>query len=96
MIYPSMMYNLAGSVACRPMTEIFRQFALHNRLAFQAMLAIASKHRANMNGKTESVQSLTHKMRTLRLMNHYIREETTAQNDETIYAAASMAVIEVA
>lgn len=93
--YPSMMYNLAGSIACSPMMEIFRQFALHHRLAFQAMLAISSKHRANMNGKIESVQSLTHKMRTLRLMNRYIREETTAQNDGTIYAVASMAVIEV-
>lgn len=60
------------------------------------MLAIASKHRANMEGKTESVLSLTHKMRTLRMMNRYIQEETGAHNDETIYAVASMAVIEVA
>ncbi|KAA8649201.1 uncharacterized protein ATNIH1004_005096 [Aspergillus tanneri] len=93
--YPSMMYKFVDRVAGNPMMEIFRQFALHDELPFQAMLAIASKHRAGVEGKVESVQSLTHKMRALRLMNERLRADSTGQNDGTIYSVATMAVIEV-
>ncbi|GKZ24579.1 hypothetical protein AbraIFM66951_011445 [Aspergillus brasiliensis] len=86
--------SFADSIANNPMMEIFRQFALHDGLPFQAMLAIASKHRAGVEGKTESVQSLTHKMRALRLMNERIQADSTGQYDGTIYAVATMAVIE--
>ncbi|OJJ41235.1 hypothetical protein ASPWEDRAFT_34743 [Aspergillus wentii DTO 134E9] len=92
--YPSMMYKFVDSIANNPMMEIFRQFALHDSLPFQAMLAIASKHRAGVEGKTESVQSLTHKMRALRLMNERIQADSRGQHDGTIYAVATMAVIE--
>lgn len=90
-----MMYKFADSVPNNPMLEIFRQFALHDELPFQAMLAIASKHRAGVEGKKESVQSLTHKMRALRLMNERINSDSEGQHDGTIYAVATMAVIEV-
>lgn len=89
------MYKIAASVTSNPMAEIFRQFALHDRLSLQALLAIASKHRAGVEGKTESVQSLTHKMRALRMMSEYFREDPRDQRDGTIYAVAAMAVIEV-
>lgn len=92
--YPSMMYKFVDSVPNNPMMEIFRQFALHDELPFQAMLAIASKHRAGVEGKKESVQSLTHKMRALRLMNERIQTDSKGQHDGTIYAVATMAVIE--
>ncbi|KAF9887596.1 hypothetical protein FE257_009809 [Aspergillus nanangensis] len=92
--YPSMMYKFVDSVANNPMLEIFRQFALHDKLPFQAMLAIASKHRAGVEGKKESVQSLTHKMRALQLMNERIQIDSKGQHDGTIYAVATMAVIE--
>ncbi|KAE8348425.1 hypothetical protein BDV28DRAFT_143482 [Aspergillus coremiiformis] len=92
--YPSMMYKFADSVANNPLMEIFRQLALHDELPFQAMLAIASKHRAGVEGKAESVQSLTHKMRALRLMNERIQVDSKGQHDGTIYAVATMAVIE--
>ncbi|PLB33333.1 uncharacterized protein BDW47DRAFT_96110 [Aspergillus candidus] len=92
--YPSMMYKFVDSLPNNPMMEIFRQFALHDDLPFQAMLAIASKHRAGVEGKTESVQSLTHKMRALRLMNERIQADSVGQCDGTIYAVATMAVIE--
>lgn len=90
-----MMYKLADSRTSGPISEIFRQFALHHGLAFQAVLAIASKHRASVEGKSESVQSLTHKMRALRLMNRCIQGGCNLQDDGTIYAVATMAVIEV-
>ena len=93
--YPSMMYKFAESIANNPLMEIFRQFALHDELPFQAMLAIASKHRAGVEGKAESVQSLTHKMRALRLMNERIQADSMGHHDGTIYAVATMAVIEV-
>lgn len=93
--YPSMMYKFADSVANNPMMEIFRQLALHDNLSFQAMLAIASKHRAGVEGKADSVQSLTHKMRALRLINERIHTDSQGLQDGTIYAVATMAVIEV-
>ncbi|EAW10094.1 uncharacterized protein ACLA_045590 [Aspergillus clavatus NRRL 1] len=92
--YPSMMYKFADSVANNPMLEIFRQIALHDGLPFQAMLAIASKHRAGVEGKTDSVQSLTHKMRALRMMNERMQADSQGLQDGTIYAVATMAVIE--
>ncbi|KAF7115224.1 hypothetical protein CNMCM5793_001651 [Aspergillus hiratsukae] len=92
--YPSMMYKFADSVANNPMMEIFRQIALHDNLSFQAMLAIASKHRAGVEGKADSVQSLTHKMRALRLINERIQTDSQGLQDGTIYAVATMAVIE--
>ncbi|RHZ73443.1 hypothetical protein CDV55_106158 [Aspergillus turcosus] len=61
----------------------------------QAMLAIASKHRAGVEGKADSVQSLTHKMRALRLINERIQTDSHGLQDGTIYAVATMAVIEV-
>lgn len=92
-----MMYKFIDSAAnnLNPMKEIFKQLALNDELPFQAMLAIASKHRAGVDGKTESVQSLTHKMRALRLMNERIQTDSKTANDGTIYAVATMAVIEV-
>jgi hypothetical protein len=90
-----MMYKFGDSIANNPMVEIFRRFALHDEVPFQAMLAIASKHRAGVEGKKESVQSLTHKMRALRLMNERIQSDSKGQLDGTIYAVATMAVIEV-
>jgi hypothetical protein len=90
-----MMYKFADSVANNPMMEIFRQLALHDNLSFQAMLAIASKHRAGVDGKADSVQSLTHKMRALRLINERIQTDSQGLQDGTIYAVATMAVIEV-
>ncbi|KAL3480041.1 hypothetical protein BJX99DRAFT_221143 [Aspergillus californicus] len=94
--YPSMMYKFIDSPAnnLNPMKEIFQQLALNDDLPFQAMLAIASKHRAGVEGKTESVQSLTHKMRALHLMNERIQKDSKGRNDGTIYAVATMAVIE--
>lgn len=90
-----MMNKFADSVANNPMMEIFRQLALHDNLSFQAMLAIASKHRAGVEGKADSVQSLTHKMRALRLINERIHTDSQGLQDGTIYAVATMAVIEV-
>ncbi|GIJ82447.1 hypothetical protein Asppvi_000955 [Aspergillus pseudoviridinutans] len=92
--YPSMMYKFADSVANNPMMEIFRQIALHDNLSFQAMLAIASKHRAGVEGRADSVESLTHKMRALRLINERIQTDSQGLQDGTIYAVATMAVIE--
>jgi len=90
-----MMYKFLGSIQYNPMMEIFRLFALRDPVSFQAMLAVASKHRAAVEGKIESVQSLTHKMRALRLINERIQTDDGRQDDGTIYAAASMSVIEV-
>ncbi|KAL2816131.1 hypothetical protein BJX63DRAFT_430422 [Aspergillus granulosus] len=94
--YPSMMYKFIESPVnnLNPMREIFRRMALHDVVPFQAMLAIASKHRAGVEGKTDSVQSLTHKMRALRLMNERIQVDSEGRNDGTLYAIATMAVIE--
>ncbi|KAL2784353.1 hypothetical protein BJX66DRAFT_89279 [Aspergillus keveii] len=94
--YPSMMYKFIESPAnsLNPMKEIFRRMALHDVVPFQAMLAIASKHLAGVGGKTDSVQSLTHKMRALRLMNERIQVDSEGRNDGTLYAIATMAVIE--
>ncbi|KAH1493834.1 hypothetical protein LV164_007565 [Aspergillus fumigatus] len=82
--YPSMMYKFADSVANNPMMEIFRQLALHDNLSFQAMLAIASKHRAGVEGKADSVQSLTHKMRALRLINERIHTDSQDLQDASM------------
>jgi uncharacterized membrane protein len=92
-----MMYKFIESPAnsLNPMKEIFRRMALHDVVPFQAMLAIASKHLAGVAGKTDSVQSLTHKMRALRLMNERLKVDSEGRNDGTLYAIATMAVIEV-
>jgi hypothetical protein len=90
-----MMYKLSGSNQKNPMMEIFQQFALKDRVPFQAMLAIASKHLASMEGRSESVQSLAHKTQALQLINRQIRTTTEDQLDNFIYAVATLAVIEV-
>ncbi|KAL3455161.1 hypothetical protein BJX64DRAFT_79323 [Aspergillus heterothallicus] len=94
--YPSMMYKFIDSPAnnLNPMKEIVRRMALHDAVPFQAMLAIASKHRAGVEGKADTVESLTHKMRALRLMNERIQVDSEGRNDGTLYAIATMAVIE--
>jgi hypothetical protein len=90
-----MMYKLSAPGHRNPMTEIFQQFALQDRVPFQTMLAIASKHLASMEGKSESVQSLAHKTQALQLINRQIQTTTEDQLDKFIYPIATLAVIEV-
>ncbi|KAH8697276.1 hypothetical protein BGW36DRAFT_427242 [Talaromyces proteolyticus] len=92
--YPAMMYKLSNKPQKNPMMEIFQQFALKDRIPFQAMLAIASKHLASVEGQSESLQSLAHKTQALQLINRNIRDTTDDQIDNFIYAVATMAVIE--
>lgn len=90
-----MMYKMGGTKQGNPMEEIFRRFALHDPLPFEAMLSIAAKHLAGVEGQKDSVQSLTHKMRALRMVNERLQSDTGVDRDSTIYAAATLAVIEV-
>lgn len=89
------MYKMGGTKQGNPMEEIFRRFALHDPLPFEAMLSIAAKHLAGVQGQKDSVQSLTHKMRALRMINERLQNGTVVDRDSTIYAAATLAVIEV-
>jgi hypothetical protein len=90
-----MMYKMTGPNTKNPIQVIFQSIAMKDKLAFQAMLAIAAKHRAGVEGKTETVQSLTHKMKALRLVNETIQSDAGSPHDGIIYAVATMAVIEV-
>jgi hypothetical protein len=90
-----MMYKMGDAHQNNPIRGIFHRLALHDPVPFQAMLAIASKHMAGVKGQTDSVQSLTHKMRALRLLNERLKTDAGGKHDGTIYAAATMAVIEV-
>lgn len=93
-----MMYKMTGRAGLNtknPIQVIFQSLAMKDKLAFQAMLAIAAKHRAGVEGKTENVQSLTHKMKALRLVNERIQSDVGSPDDGVIYAVATLAVIEV-
>ncbi|OAX80062.1 hypothetical protein ACJ72_05611 [Emergomyces africanus] len=92
--YPMMMYKMGDAYQDNPIKGIFHHLTLHDPVPFQAMLAISSKHLAGAEGQNESVQSLTHKMRALRLLNERLQSDVGGKYDGTIYAAATMAVIE--
>ncbi|EEH21980.2 hypothetical protein PABG_04191 [Paracoccidioides brasiliensis Pb03] len=92
--YPMMMYKMGDAHQNNPIKDIFRHLTLHDPTPFQAMLAISSKHLAGVEGHNESVQSLTHKMRALRMLNERLQSDAGRKHDGTIYAAATMAVIE--
>ncbi|OJD27993.1 hypothetical protein ACJ73_00599 [Blastomyces percursus] len=92
--YPMMMYKMGDAYQDNPIKGIFHHLTLHDPVPFQAMLAISSKHLAGAAGRNESVQSLTHKMRALRLLNERLQSDVGGKYDGTIYAAATMAVIE--
>ncbi|PGH27092.1 hypothetical protein AJ80_01279 [Polytolypa hystricis UAMH7299] len=92
--YPLMMYKMGDAQQNNPIRAIFHQLALHDPLPFQAMLAIAAKHRAGVKGQTESVQSLTHKGNALRLIQERVQNRGPETDDGMIYAAATLAVIE--
>ena len=85
-----------GTNTYNPMRAIFQQFALHDPVSFQTMLAIAAKHKAVvcLNQK-DTVQSITHKTRAIHLANERLRSETTQHSDGTIYAVGTLAVMEV-
>ena len=93
--YPLMMYQMGDPRLDNPIKGIFHRLALHNRVSFQAMLAIASKHFAGVGGQVDTVQSLTHKMRALRLINQELSNPDYDKSDGLLYSVASMAVIEV-
>jgi len=90
-----MMYQMGVVVPYNPMRGIFHRFALHDQVPFQAMLAIAAKHKAGVEGQKDTVQSITHRMRALGLMNDRLKTDAGGSLDGTIYAAATMSVIEV-
>jgi hypothetical protein len=89
------MYKMGDPQQENPIRTIFHQLALHDVVSFQAMLAVAAKHQAGVEGRSDSVLSLTHKMRALRLINQHLQSGASDQTDGILYAVASMAVIEV-
>ncbi|KAL1957138.1 hypothetical protein VTO42DRAFT_6281 [Malbranchea cinnamomea] len=92
--YPLMMYQMGDPRRDNPIRTIFHRLALHNAVSFQAMLAVAAKHRAGVQGQVETVESLTHKMRAIRLINEHLKDDALGKQDGVLYAVASMAVIE--
>ncbi|KMU72280.1 hypothetical protein CISG_02929 [Coccidioides immitis RMSCC 3703] len=92
--YPLMMYKMGHAHQLNPIRAIFHRVAIHDPVPFQAMLAVASKHMAGVHGQTDTVLSLTHKMRALRLLNERLKNDPWGKHEGTIYTAASMAVIE--
>lgn len=90
-----MMYQMEDPQRYNPIRNIFHSLALHGPLPFQTMLAVAAKHKAGVEGRVETVQSLTHKTRTINLFQERLVDGTLDKPDDTLYAAASMAVIEV-
>lgn len=90
-----MMYQMEDARQYNPIRGIFHQLALHDPVPFQAMLAVAAKHRAGVEGQIDTVQSLTHKTRAIKLIQERLKNDTLGKQDGTLYAAASMAVIEV-
>ncbi|KAK2875358.1 hypothetical protein FQN49_001652 [Arthroderma sp. PD_2] len=92
--YPMMMYKMENVQQNNPIRAIFHNIALHDPVPFQAMLAVAAKHRAGMEGQVETVQSLTHKMRALKLIKERLKNDDIEKEDGTLYAVASLTVIE--
>ncbi|EEQ28438.1 hypothetical protein McanMca71_004741 [Microsporum canis] len=92
--YPMMMYKMENVQQDNPIRAIFHNIALHDPVPFQAMLAVAAKHRAGMEGQVETVQSLTHKMRALKLIKERLKNDDIDKEDGTLYAVASLTVIE--
>ncbi|WEW55549.1 hypothetical protein PRK78_000980 [Emydomyces testavorans] len=92
--YPLMMYKIGHADPYNPIRAIFHRVAIHDPVPFQAMLAVAAKHRAGVQGQIDTVQSLTHKMRALRLLNERLKNDPWGKQEGTIYSTASMAVIE--
>jgi len=78
-----------------PHKLIFRKLSLHNPVAFEAMLALASKHRALANGLDDTAQSLDHKFKAIQMINDRLDDPELAYQDETIYAVVTMSTVEV-
>lgn len=78
-----------------PHKSIFRHLAMHEPTAFEAMLALASKHRALANSLDDTAQSLDHKLRAIRMINDRLKSPDLAYQDETIYAVATLSTVEV-
>lgn len=95
MTYPQLMYRMGAGLPLNPMKGIFHRLALHDPVPFQAMLAIAAKHKAGVEGQNDTMQSIAHRMRALGLMNARVKSDSGGSLDGTIYAAATMSVIEV-
>jgi len=90
-----MMYQMGNVVKYNPMKVIFHQFALHDQIAFEAMLSLSAKHLASVNGKTDTEQYLYHKTRAIALMNARMQDGKNVNRDATLYGAATLAVLEV-
>jgi hypothetical protein len=90
-----MMYQMGEVVGYNLMRMIFHQFAMHDQVAFEALLSLASKHYASVHGKDDTEQSLYHKTRAINLLNNRMKEEGELNSDATIYAVGTLAVLEV-
>ena len=77
------------------MKVIFNRFSLHDPIACEAMLSLSAKHVASINGKSDTEQSLHHKTRAIALMNARMQEGKNINQDSTLYAVATLAVLEV-
>jgi hypothetical protein len=91
-----MIYQMLSVADYNPHKILFHQVLMHDAAAFQAVLALASKHMVTgLQGKTDTVQSLTHKTRTIQLVNERLHDPETATQDSTLYAIGALSVIEV-
>jgi hypothetical protein len=91
---PSQIYQMGVVADDIPHKLTFRRISMHHPMAFEAMLALASKHRALAKGLDDTVQSLDHKAKAIRFVNERLRDPDLAYKDETIYAVATLSTIE--
>jgi hypothetical protein len=93
---PYIVYQILSGVDYNPHKLLFHQVLMHDAAAFQAILALASKHVVTgLSGTADTVQSLTHKTRTIQLVNKRLQDPATAVKDSTLYAIGALSVIEV-
>jgi hypothetical protein len=93
---PAVMFQMGQEISYNPHKMLFKNFCVHDPICFGAMLSLASKHMAATSGQADTVQSLTHKTRTIQMINSRLREGPNVYlQDEMIYSIGTISVVEV-
>ena len=77
------------------MRDIFRRLGSDDVPAFQATLAMSAMHLSALYGHPETVESITHKGRLLRMLNHKLQERPNQTDTSAIICTFTLTAAEV-
>jgi hypothetical protein len=90
-----MMFGVEATASLNTFLGQFKDFALDDALAMQAMIMVSATQFESLKGPQESASALTQKSRTLALLRQRLQSTCAKRNNGTLWSVSTLAAMEV-